>query len=52
MRVLTAIGLCDEVGNETYAANEKTHFKILPGSIAAEKHQYVSLDLQISTVGL
>ncbi|KAE8343044.1 hypothetical protein BDV24DRAFT_129606 [Aspergillus arachidicola] len=40
MRVLTAIGLCDEVGNETYAANEKTHFKILPGSIAAEKHHF------------
>lgn len=46
MRVLTAIGLCDEVGNETYAANEKTHFKILAGSIAAEKHQYVILGLQ------
>ncbi|KAE8391474.1 S-adenosyl-L-methionine-dependent methyltransferase [Aspergillus alliaceus] len=40
MRVLTAIGLCDEVENETYAANEKTHFKILPGSIAAEKHHF------------
>ncbi|KAF7586328.1 hypothetical protein BBP40_009056 [Aspergillus hancockii] len=40
MRVLTAIGLCDEVDNETYTANEKTHFKILPGSIAAEKHHF------------
>jgi hypothetical protein len=39
MRVLTAIGLCDEVGNQLYAANERTRFKILPGSIAAEKHQ-------------
>jgi hypothetical protein len=39
MRVLTAIGLCDEVGSEQYAANDKTRFKILPGSIAAEKHQ-------------
>lgn len=39
MRVLTAIGLCDEVGIELYAANERTRFKILPGSIAAEKHQ-------------
>lgn len=39
MRVLTAIGLCDEIGNELYAANDKTRFKILPGSIAAEKHQ-------------
>ncbi|OGM48243.1 O-methyltransferase [Aspergillus bombycis] len=40
MRVLTAVGLCDEVRNETYAANEKTHFKVLPGSIAAEKHHF------------
>ncbi|KAB8274790.1 S-adenosyl-L-methionine-dependent methyltransferase [Aspergillus minisclerotigenes] len=40
MRVLTAIGLCDEVGNESYAANDKTRFKILPGSIAAEKHHF------------
>lgn len=40
MRVLTAIGLCDEVGNERYAANDKTRFKILPGSIAAEKHHF------------
>jgi hypothetical protein len=39
MRVLTAIGLCDEVGNQLYAANERTRFKILPGSIGAEKHQ-------------
>lgn len=43
MRVLTAIGLCDEVGNQLYAANERTRFKILPGSIAAEKHQYVNI---------
>ncbi|KAJ5716130.1 hypothetical protein N7493_008041 [Penicillium malachiteum] len=40
MRVLTAIGLCDELGNQLYAANDKTRFKILPGSIAAEKHHF------------
>ncbi|KAJ5093722.1 hypothetical protein N7456_009583 [Penicillium angulare] len=40
MRVLSAIGLCDEVGNQLYAANDKTRFKILPGSIAAEKHHF------------
>ncbi|KAJ5594911.1 uncharacterized protein N7459_001119 [Penicillium hispanicum] len=40
MRVLTAIGLCAEVGNQLYAANENTKFKILPGSIAAEKHHF------------
>ncbi len=42
MRVLTIIGLCDETGYQTYAANAKTHFKIQPGSIGAEKHQYES----------
>ncbi|KAJ5195606.1 S-adenosyl-L-methionine-dependent methyltransferase [Penicillium cinerascens] len=40
LRVLTAIGLCDEIDNQLYAANESTHFKILPGSIAAEKHHF------------
>lgn len=40
MRVLTAIGLCDEIGSQTYAANERTHSKIQEGSIGAEKHQY------------
>ncbi|KAF7718265.1 Uncharacterized protein PECH_002080 [Penicillium ucsense] len=40
MRVLTAIGLCDEAGSQLYAANHRTHFKILPGSIAAEKHHF------------
>lgn len=40
MRIITAIGLCDEVGPQTYSANEKTRFKILPGAIGAEKHQY------------
>ncbi|KAJ6008469.1 hypothetical protein N7540_012445 [Penicillium herquei] len=40
MRVLTAVGLCDELGNQLYAANEKTRFKVLPGSIAAEKHHF------------
>ncbi|KAJ5089736.1 hypothetical protein N7532_008420 [Penicillium argentinense] len=40
LRVLTAIGLCDEVGTQLYAANKNTHFKILPGSIAAEKHHF------------
>lgn len=40
MRILTAIGLCDEIGSQTYAANERTHLKIQEGSIGAEKHQY------------
>lgn len=40
MRILTAIGLCDEVSSQTYAANERTHFKIREGSTGAEKHQY------------
>ena len=41
MRVITSIGLCEEVGRQTYAANSKTHFKIQRGSIGAEKHQSV-----------
>lgn len=41
MRVLTAIGFAIETANQTYAANDTTHFEILPGSIAAVKHQYV-----------
>lgn len=40
MRVLTSIGLCDETGYQTYAANARTRFKIQQGSIGAEKHQY------------
>ncbi|KAJ5643409.1 uncharacterized protein N7484_005916 [Penicillium longicatenatum] len=40
MRMLTAIGFCDEVGYQLYAANDKTRFKILPGSVAAEKHHF------------
>ncbi|KAJ5759510.1 S-adenosyl-L-methionine-dependent methyltransferase [Penicillium odoratum] len=40
MRVLSAVGLCDEIDNQLYAANDKTRFKILPGSIAAEKHHF------------
>lgn len=40
MRILTVIGLCDETGYQTYAANARTHFKIQQGSIGAEKHQY------------
>ncbi|KAJ5646966.1 S-adenosyl-L-methionine-dependent methyltransferase [Penicillium lividum] len=42
MRVLSVVGLCDEVDNQLYAANDKTRFKVLPGSIAAEKHQCVT----------
>ncbi|GFF95335.1 O-methyltransferase, putative [Aspergillus udagawae] len=40
MRVLTAIGFALETANQTYAANETTHFEILPGSIAAVKHHF------------
>ncbi|KAJ6010878.1 hypothetical protein N7451_002290 [Penicillium sp. IBT 35674x] len=40
MRMLTAIGFCDEIGYQLYAANDKTRFKILPGSVAAEKHHF------------
>ncbi|GIJ97933.1 hypothetical protein Aspvir_000039 [Aspergillus viridinutans] len=40
MRVLTAIGFAIETANQTYAANETTHFEILPGSIAAVKHHF------------
>ena len=41
MRVLTAIGLCDEHAAQAYKANANTNFKVLPGSIGAEKHQFV-----------
>ena len=40
MRLITLVGLCEEAGSQTYAANATTHFKIQPGSIGAEKHQY------------
>lgn len=40
MRVLTAIGFAIETANQTYAANDTTHFEILPGSIAAVKHHF------------
>lgn len=41
MRILTGLGLCDEIGPQYYAANAKTYFKLREGSIGAEKHQYV-----------
>lgn len=40
MRVLTAIGLCDEVGVQSYTANEWTHYKIRRGTVGAGNHQY------------
>ncbi|UNI14259.1 hypothetical protein JDV02_000906 [Purpureocillium takamizusanense] len=40
MRVLAPIGLCDEVGPQTYASNVNTRFRVLPGSIGAEKHHF------------
>ena len=43
MRVITSIGLCEEVGCQIYAANDRTHFKIQQGSIGAEKHQSETL---------
>jgi len=39
MRVLTAIGFAQEVGEETYAANDVTRVKTTDGAIGAEKHQ-------------
>ncbi|KAG6993884.1 hypothetical protein G7Y79_00050g086210 [Physcia stellaris] len=40
MRVLSCIGLCDEIGVRTYAANARTQFKTEQGSIGAEKHHF------------
>ena len=30
MRIVTALGLCDEVGSETYQANRKTGIMVAP----------------------
>jgi len=40
MRVLTCIGLCDEVGYQTYTAMQEPIFKVERSSIGAEKYQY------------
>lgn len=40
MRLVTYVGIVDEVGPSEYAANETTYTINLPGMIAGEKHQY------------
>lgn len=45
MRVLVSIGFCDEIGDRTYAANEKTIFQTLPGSVGP-----VDLNFRISNM--
>ena len=42
MRLLAAVGVIDEVAENTYQPNAITHFINQPGFIGAEKHQYVS----------
>ena len=39
MRLLAAVGVIDEVAENTYMPNKVTHFNNQPGFIGAEKHQ-------------
>ena len=41
MRVLVVVGMCDEVGENQYRANEVTEIVNGPGGSGGERHQYV-----------
>ena len=41
MRLVTFVGVCDEVDDGVYAANERTKLINTPGLEGAEKHQFV-----------
>lgn len=41
MRLVTYVGICDEVGESEYAANEVTYLFNTPGMTGAERHQFV-----------
>ena len=43
MRLVTNAGVCDEVGENIYAANDMTRLITTPGISGGEKHQYVKL---------
>lgn len=43
MRLVTYAGVCDEVGENTYAATETTRLINTPGLSGAEKHQSVTV---------
>ncbi len=41
MRLVSFVGIVDEVGPSQYAANATTHLIITPAMIGGEKHQLV-----------
>ena len=41
MRLVTFVGVCDEVGETEYAANVTTYLINTPGMSGGEKHQFV-----------
>jgi hypothetical protein len=45
MRLVTFVGIVDEVGENTYAANRATYLINTPGMTGAEKHQYCWLPI-------
>ncbi len=45
MRLLTAVGIVDEVAENTYKPNAITQFMNKPGLIGAEKHQLGPISL-------
>ena len=52
MRLVTYCGVCDEVGENTYAGNEMTRLITTPGLSGGEKHQYVCLPPSLHTRGI
>ena len=47
MRLVTYCGVCDEVGENEYAATEATYLINTPGLSGAEKHQCVNTEYRI-----
>lgn len=43
MRLVTSVGVADEVGENAYTANDMTQLINQPGLSGGEKHQYVLL---------
>lgn len=41
MRLVTLVGVCDEVGDGVYAATETTNLINTPGMSGGERHQFV-----------
>lgn len=52
MRLVTYVGVCDEVGESEYGANETTHLINTPALSGGERHQFVAYVLLMPFITL